>query len=164
MMASSLASARASSRVATTEAAAVRISVSADALMSACGSPVSGLDSRTTPWCASLPRAGLPGKMQIALSPYAASGSGTPPAPARIAGMSTISPGGDDPGRRGRLHHRPQRLVHLATGQGGQRTGDQIGALPVGQQLVHVTGAEDEQLQVRHASRLITAGGLRPAG
>ncbi len=101
MMASWLASGRASSRVATTEAAAVRISVSADALMSACGSPVSGLDSSTTPWWASFPRPGLPGKMQIALRPYAASGPGTPPPPVRIAGMSAISPGGGDPPRAG---------------------------------------------------------------
>ena len=69
MMASSAASARASSSVATADTAAVRISVTADALSSASGSPVCALDSSTTPWCESRPLAGLPPKMQIAFRP-----------------------------------------------------------------------------------------------
>jgi hypothetical protein len=69
MMASSVASGRASARVATAEAAVVRISVTADAFMIATGSPVSSLDSSTAPWWASLPTAGLPGNTQIAFSP-----------------------------------------------------------------------------------------------
>ena len=49
MTASSAASGLASSSVATTETAAVRISVTAEAFSSATGSPVSPLDSSTTP-------------------------------------------------------------------------------------------------------------------
>ena len=49
MMASSVASARASSSVATADTAAVRISVTAEALSMASGSPVCALDSSTTP-------------------------------------------------------------------------------------------------------------------
>ena len=81
-----LAPARASCRVATTDAAAVRISVSADALITASGSPVCALDSSTTPWWASSPAAGLPGMMQIALRLNAAS------PPGRAQGISAISP------------------------------------------------------------------------
>jgi len=61
----------------------------------------------------------------------------------------------------GWLDHGPQRLVDLTTGQGGERAGDQVGALPVRQQFVHVAGAQDEELQGRHASRLFTPGWLR---
>ena len=93
--------------------------------------------------------------MQIALSPYAASGSGAPAAgPDRGHERHQPRRGGSAPA--GRLQHGPQRLEHLAAGQRGQRPGDQVGTLPVGQQLVHVTGAEDKQLQVRHPSRLMT--------
>ena len=68
-MASSAAPGRASSPVATAETAAVRISVTADALTMASGSPVSAANSSTPPWCVSLPTAGLPGVMTSALSP-----------------------------------------------------------------------------------------------
>ncbi len=68
-MASSAGPGRASSPVATADTAAVRISVTADALTIASGSPVSAANSSTPPWCASLPIAGLPGVMQIAFSP-----------------------------------------------------------------------------------------------
>ncbi len=68
-IASSAAPGLASRPVATAEVAAVRISVTADAFTSASGSPVSAANSRTAPWCASLPMAGLPGVTQIALRP-----------------------------------------------------------------------------------------------
>ena len=55
--------------MATALTAAVRIAVIADALTSANNSPVSPLNKRTPPWCASLPIAALPGKTQMAFSP-----------------------------------------------------------------------------------------------
>lgn len=73
MMASSVASGRASSSVATADTAAVRISVTAEAFSSASGKPVPALDSSTTPWWESSPRAGLPGMTQIALTAKAGS-------------------------------------------------------------------------------------------
>ena len=89
-MASVRTSSRASSRVASADTAAVRISVIADASRIALGTPVSPSKSVTVPWWASRPRLGLPGKMQTALS----ENSGR--APPRCAGMSPINP--SDPG------------------------------------------------------------------
>ncbi len=76
MIASTSASGLARASVATAETAAVLISVTAEAFSTASGSPVCGLDSSTTPWWLSRPAAGLPGMMQIALSPNAASWPG----------------------------------------------------------------------------------------
>ena len=162
MMASSLASARASSRVATTEAAAVRISVSADALMQRLRLPGVRAGQQHDTLVGVLPEARVAGEDADRLEAVRRVRVRHRRTPARIAGMSAISPGGGDPPRRGRLHHGPQRLVDLAAGQRGQRPGDQVGTLPVGQQLVHVTGAEDEQLQVRHPCRLMTPVWLTP--
>ena len=67
-IASSVASSRASSLVATPETAAVRIAVIADAFISARTSPVSPENSVTVPWCGSSPRAALSGKRQIVFS------------------------------------------------------------------------------------------------
>ena len=68
MMATSAAPGRASRSVATAEVAAVLISVTADALTSARGSPVRASNSSTPPWCASLPTDGLPGVITSAFS------------------------------------------------------------------------------------------------
>ena len=75
-----------SSRVASADTAAVRISVIADASRIELGTPVSPSKSVTVPWWASRPRLGLPGKMQTALS----ENSGR--APPRCAGISPINP------------------------------------------------------------------------
>ena len=71
MTASTAASGLASRAVATTDIAAVLISVTAEAFSSASGSPVRPLDSSTTPWWVSRPAAGFAAVMQMALSPYA---------------------------------------------------------------------------------------------
>ncbi len=75
--------------------AAVRISVTAEASRIAVGTPVSPSNSVTVPWCASRPRAGLPGMMQIALSANAAPLPACAPlsrfAPRQL-GISPISP------------------------------------------------------------------------
>ena len=85
------ASSRASSRVATAVTAAVRISVTAEASRIAVGTPVSPSNSVTIPWCASSPRAGLPGIRQIALS---ANTGSLAAAPAGISPMNPAAPGG----------------------------------------------------------------------
>ena len=60
--------ARASSRVATAETAAVRIAVIAPAFMIARVAPVSPSKSATKPWWLSSPRAAFPGTMQTVFS------------------------------------------------------------------------------------------------
>ena len=68
MIASTEASSRASSRVATAETAAVRMAVIAEAFRIASGSPVSPLWRITAPRCVSRPRFGFSGKTQTSLS------------------------------------------------------------------------------------------------
>jgi hypothetical protein len=69
MMASVVASGRARASVATADTAAVRTSVTAEALAIASGSPVPPSNRSTAPWCESLPTAVLPGCTHTAFSP-----------------------------------------------------------------------------------------------
>jgi hypothetical protein len=69
MMASVVASGRASASVATADTAAVRISVTAEGLAIASGCPVRPSNSSTAPWCESRPIAVLPGCTHTAFSP-----------------------------------------------------------------------------------------------
>ncbi len=80
--------------MATADTAAVLISVTAEALSTASGSPVSWLDSSTMPWWLSSPTAGFPGVMLMALRPY--------PVPAWNDGISPIIPGAPSGLRRER--------------------------------------------------------------
>ena len=75
---------RASARVATAETAAVRISVIGEAFRIARSSPVSPSWRSTAPWCASSPRAGLPGTITISFSDH------VEPSPPLWAGMKPI--------------------------------------------------------------------------
>ena len=89
---------RASARVATAETAAVRISVIGEAFRIACNSPVSPSWRRTAPWCASSPRAELPGAITISFSDH------VDPSPLLWAGMKPIrlsAPGGRVTNRSG---------------------------------------------------------------
>ncbi len=88
-IASTRASGLASARVATAVTAAVRISVTAEALRIAVGMPVSPSNSVTVPWWVSSPRDGLLGIRHSALSPNVAPS----PPPAAKLGISPINPG-----------------------------------------------------------------------
>ena len=130
-IATTLAPGRASARVATADTAAVRISVIADAFRSARSSPVSPSWSRTAPWCASSPRAGLPGAITISFSDHAeplAAAVGGHQAHQALRALAVASPAGAaGAARRARASAAPPpsprctRPSSAASGPGARR-------------------------------------------
>jgi hypothetical protein len=82
--------------------AAVRTAVTAEASRIAVGTPVSPSKSVTSPWCASSPRAGLPGMMHTALSANAAAAVWSPARQPGISPRNPAAPGGTITDRSGR--------------------------------------------------------------